>query len=174
MPICAINTLRNIFIIQKDFSIIKLYWEENPKEYPAVASNISWKPINYSALPIRLRNSEIPGAFAMETLGAPPVWRGTLTHYQGTPVTLRRDTQRGSDQQHSGAQLRKPRPDHISTSCEFFSLKAMAKGQRCNRPQPEAQVEDRGKEENGVPVKTETTRMLNSNHCDKRQQPQSQ
>lgn len=66
--------------------------------------------------------------------------------------------------------MRKPQPDHISTSCDIFLLKAMAKGQCCNRPQNQAQVKDMGKEENRVPVKTETTRMLNNNHHDNGQQ----
>lgn len=52
-----------------------------------------------------------------------------MTHYHCTLTTLRRDTQRGSDQLHPGAQLRKTQTDDISTSCViFFSLKAMAKG----------------------------------------------
>lgn len=47
-----------------------------------------------------------------------------MTHYHCTLTTLRKDTQRGSDQLHPGAQT-----DDISTSCViFFSLKAMAKG----------------------------------------------
>lgn len=81
-----------------------------------------------------------------------------MTHYHCTLTTLRRDTQRGSDQSHPGAQLRKTQIDDISTSCVIFFF-PKGNGQR-----PKSGATEVGRKENRVTVKTETTRMLNNNH----------